>query len=90
LLVDLGGQIKVVPQIFVDEDILIQRLLQRAIVEGRADDNEETIRNRMKVYHEQTRPLLDYYRARGLLVEVDGDRPIEEVNADLQMIIEKE
>ncbi|MCG8590862.1 MAG: adenylate kinase [Proteobacteria bacterium] len=55
----------------VDEEV-IARLLKRAEIEGRADDNEETIRERMKVYREQTAPLLDYYRAKGLVREVDG------------------
>lgn len=52
----------------VDEEVLVQRMLSR----GRADDTEETIRNRFKVYLEQTEPILDVYRRRGIVVEVDG------------------
>ncbi len=89
LLAELGGRIKVVPYIKVDEEVLIERLINRARIEGRADDNEETIRNRMRVYHQQTTPLFDYYRDRKLLVEVDGDRPIEEIHQELVSIIEK-
>ncbi len=89
LLAELGGRIKVVPYIKVDEEVLIERLINRARIEGRADDNEETIRNRMRVYHEQTTRLFDYYRDRHLLVEVDGDRPIEEIHQELVSIIEK-
>jgi adenylate kinase len=59
----------------VDEDELIERMLSR----GRADDTEETIRNRFKVYLEQTQPLLDIYSGRGLTVSVDGLGVIEEV-----------
>lgn len=59
----------------VDEDELIERMLSR----GRADDTEETIRNRFKVYLEQTQPLLDVYQGRGLTVSVDGLGEIEEV-----------
>jgi adenylate kinase len=59
----------------VDEDRLVQRMLSR----GRADDSEETIRSRFKVYEEQTAPLLGLYRDRGLLVSVDGEGDIEEV-----------
>lgn len=59
----------------VDEDELSGRMLSR----GRADDTEETIRNRFEVYREQTQPLLDIYGSRGLTVEVDGIGEIEEV-----------
>ena len=53
---------------------------KRAEIEGRADDNEETIRVRQQVYAEQTAPLLEVYRSRGLLVEVDGLGEIDEVS----------
>ncbi|MDG2050118.1 MAG: adenylate kinase [Myxococcota bacterium] len=62
-----------------DTEAVVERLLKRAEIEGRADDNEETIRERMKVYGEQTAPLLAYYRERGLLVEVSGMGTIEAV-----------
>jgi adenylate kinase len=62
-----------------DEDELVERLLKRAEIEGRPDDNEETIRKRLHIYSEQTEPLLDVYRSRGLLVEVNGLGPVEEV-----------
>ena len=52
----------------------------RAEIDGRPDDNEETIRVRLQVYADQTEPLLDLYRLRGLLVEVDGLGPIDEVS----------
>ncbi len=87
LLADLGGQIDIVPHIYVDQDALVGRLLKRAEVEGRADDNEETIRTRMRVYEEQTRPLLEYYGQKGLVVEVDGQQTIEGVNKDLIVVI---
>lgn len=59
----------------VDEDELTERLLSR----GRADDTEETIRNRFKIYLEQTQPLIDVYDSRGLTVRVDGIGDVEEV-----------
>ena len=49
----------------------------------RKDDNEETIRNRLKVYAEQTAPLKEYYKARGILKTVDGDKPIDEVYREI-------
>ncbi len=79
LLGRLGTPLERCLALVVDEDAMVARLLRRAEIEGRADDNEETIRNRMRVYREQTAPLLDYYRARGLLVEVDAMGSIDEV-----------
>lgn len=49
----------------------------------RPDDSEETARKRLEVYFAQTSPLIDYYRQRGLLVEINGDQPVEQVGADL-------
>ncbi len=69
--------------ITVDNEEVVKRLLKRAEIEGRADDNEETIRERMSVYDEQTAPLLDYYRGRGLLKEVDGMGSVEQVSEAL-------
>jgi adenylate kinase len=62
-----------------DQDELVKRLLHRAQVEGRADDTEEVIRRRQEVYAEQTEPLIEVYRARGILLEVDGMGEVEEV-----------
>jgi adenylate kinase len=49
----------------------------------REDDTEETQRRRIQVYYDQTTPLLNYYRQRDLLVEIDGDQPMEAVHRDL-------
>jgi len=68
----------------VDEDELVRRLLERGRQSGRSDDNEDTIRNRLTVYDETTRPLLDFYRRRGILLEVDGTGAVEEVTARIQ------
>ncbi|MGH8928770.1 MAG: adenylate kinase [Acidimicrobiia bacterium] len=59
----------------VDEDSLVGRMLAR----GRADDTEDTIRNRFKIYQEQTSPLIDIYEDRGLVVRVDGTGEIDEI-----------
>ncbi len=53
----------------------------------RDDDKPETVRNRLKVYWERTSPLIDYYRRRGVLVEINGDQPIEKVAADLRTAV---
>lgn len=83
LLAELVATVNSVCVIQVDPEELIRRLLRRAEVEGRADDNEETIRTRMNVYHASTAPLIDYYEARGLVAYVDGEQTIEAVNAAL-------
>lgn len=88
MLAELGGRINIVPHMVVDSEELVQRLVKRAEIEGRADDADEaTIRNRMRVYEEQTRPLLDFYRARGLVADVNGGQSIEAVHQDLQRVI---
>lgn len=56
----------------------------------REDDKEETVRNRIKVYKEQTAPLIEHYRQRGLLVEINGQQPVEEVTDELLAAIPKE
>ncbi len=67
-----------------DEPELIARLLKRAQLEGRSDDNESTIRNRMRVYREQTEPLIQFYRRKHLLREIDGMGTVEEVERRIQ------
>lgn len=54
----------------------------------RTDDNEDTVRNRMKVYNEQTKPLIDFYARKGILADIDGDRDIEVVFKDVVAAIE--
>ncbi len=63
----------------LDENVAVERLLKRAEIEGRSDDNEETIRNRMQVYRRETEPLLAYYRECGILAEVDAAGSVEEI-----------
>jgi adenylate kinase len=65
----------------VPEDELVRRLLERGRSSGRSDDNEQTIRNRLTVYAQHTEPLLDFYRGRDILVEVDGTGPVPDVTA---------
>jgi adenylate kinase len=74
-----GHRLDAVVVLTVDPEEIVQRLLQRAHVEGRADDTEDVIRRRQELYTEQTAPLIDVYRDRGLLVEVDGMGEVEEV-----------
>ena len=68
----------------VDEDALVERLLAR----GRLDDSEDTIRNRFKVYQEQTAPLLDIYNTRGIVTHIDGLGEIEEVTDRILAVLD--
>ena len=81
MLSDDNLSIDAVVVLTVDRDEVVQRLLKRAEIEGRADDTEDVIRRRQEVYAEQTAPLLEVYAGRGLLVEVDGMGSVDEVSA---------
>jgi len=75
-----GHELDAVVVLTVDSEELIQRLLQRAETDGRSDDTEEVVRRRQEVYAEQTEPLIDVYRNRNLLIEVDGMGEVDEVS----------
>jgi adenylate kinase len=75
-----GHELDAVVCLTVDSEELIQRLLQRAETDGRSDDTEEVVRRRQEVYAEQTEPLIDVYRDRNLLIEVDGMGEVDEVS----------
>ncbi len=81
ILSDMGQQVDKVLLLVADNDELVQRLLARAAKEGRSDDNEEVIRHRLKVYAEETQPLISLYSQRGLVTEIDGLGEIEEVTS---------
>ena len=72
----------------IDPEEVVGRLIKRAEIEGRADDNEETIRERLSVYQRQTAPLQEYYAQQGLLVEVDGLGTVDEVTARIREAID--
>jgi adenylate kinase len=67
----------------VGRDELRRRLLSRAHREGRKDDDEETIDHRLDVFDRETRPLLDFYARRGLVIDIDGEQPVDDVFADI-------
>jgi len=83
LLARIGQPVEIAIAVTVDESEIVDRLSRRAVEEGRTDDTEEVIRNRMRVYAEQTAPVAEHYAGRGQLREVDGMGSIEEVNRRL-------
>ena len=69
-----GESVTAVVGLMIDDDMIFQRIRGRAIIEGRADDaSDETIANRIKTYHSQTEPLIDYYKKVDKYWEVDVD-----------------
>ncbi len=89
VLEEIERPLSVVFQFQLPEEVCFERLQRRAEEEGRADDTPEAIRTRLALYHEQTEPLAEYYRARGNLVGVPADRPVDEVFAELQRALEQ-
>lgn len=84
VLGDGGHALDAVIELTVDTDEVVQRLLARAREQGRVDDTEEVIRERMRVYAEETAPLSAVYRQRGLLRRVDGMGPVREVTVRIE------
>jgi adenylate kinase len=84
-----GESISGVISLGVDDEELIRRLLNRAVEVGRSDDTEEVIRKRLQVYILQTKPLLEHYRSAGILREVYGIGPVEEIFGNLCKVIDQ-
>lgn len=91
MLEEKGLPLDRVIEISVDDTILIDRINARVAqtpeAERRDDDNAETLKHRLEVYHEQTAPILPYYEGRGMLKKVDGMKSIEEVSKQIGAII---
>lgn len=83
LLDRLGQPIDRALELVVDEEQIVERLARRAEEEGRSDDTEAVIRNRLAVYREKTAPISEHYAEKGLLVRVDGVGEIEQINQRL-------
>jgi adenylate kinase len=84
ILAEAGTPLDAVLLISVPEEELVRRALAR----GRSDDREDVIRERLRVYREKTEPLIGYYRRLGLLREIDGHRPVDEVGCQLLAALE--
>ncbi len=88
LLAEYDGRVDVVLSLKVRESTLLERVANRALTSGRADDQPEVLAKRIKVFLSQTLVLEDYYRERGLLVELDGEQSVVEVTAKIRAAIE--
>jgi adenylate kinase len=91
MLHEKGLPLDHVIEISVQDSVLIDRINARVAqtpeADRRDDDNEDTLKHRLQVYHEQTAPILPYYESRGMLKKVDGMKPIDEVSKQIEAII---
>jgi adenylate kinase len=86
---EIGRSFSVVFALQIPDDVAIERLLRRAQIEGRTDDTLEAISRRLETYHRETAPLVEYYRVRGNLVPIHGERSENEVFAEIQSALEQ-
>ncbi|SNU04311.1 adenylate kinase [Prevotellaceae bacterium MN60] len=88
MLDERGDKVAAMIELDVPEDELMKRLIKRGQESGRADDNEETIKKRLVVYHQQTQPLIEWYKKEGLHHHIDGLGTLERIFADIKSIID--
>ncbi len=88
MLAERGTQVHAMLELNVPDEMLMERLINRGKTSGRADDNEETIAKRLGVYHSQTMPLIEWYEKEGLRNAVKGHGSLEEINANLCVVID--
>ena len=89
MLREIGRDLDVVFAFQLEDEVGRERMLRRAAEEGRADDTPDVIERRLRLYHEETEPLVEYYRSRGNLVGIHADRPIDAVFAEIQQALEQ-
>ena len=88
MLDERGDKIAAMIELDVPEEELMQRLIKRGQESGRADDNEETIKKRLVIYHQQTQPLIDWYKQEGLHYHINGSGTLERIFSDIKKIID--
>jgi adenylate kinase len=89
ILSDRGRTFSVVFALQLPDEVALERLRRRAELEGRPDDTDEAIQRRLDTYHRETEPLTEYYRVRGNLVPIHGDRSENQVFAEIQQALEQ-
>lgn len=87
MMLSIGHNLDCIISLMVDEDELVDRLIKRGKESGRSDDTPEIIRNRQKIYWELTAPLLDFYRGKSLLKEVNGLGEISEITERILAVL---
>jgi adenylate kinase len=87
MLAGIERELLVVLRFELPEEVAVQRLVGRAREQGRTDDTPEVIRHRLEVFRAKTEPVVGYYREKGLLVDVDANRSVGEVLAEVRQIL---
>jgi len=88
MLSERGDKVAAMIELDVPEDELMKRLLLRGQQSGRSDDNEETIRKRLDVYHSQTAPLIDWYEREGIRHHIDGLGELDRIFGDICRVVD--
>ena len=88
MLAERGQAVSIMLDLDVPEEELMTRLIKRGQESGRADDNEETIKKRLVVYHSQTAPLIDWYKNEGLYAHIKGHGELQTITADICQAID--
>ena len=88
MLNERGDRVAAMIELDVPEDELMQRLIKRGKESGRADDNEETIKKRLVIYHQQTQPLIEWYKNEGLHHHINGHGTLERIFSDIRKVID--
>jgi adenylate kinase len=88
MLAERGHKIAAMIELYAPEDVLMKRLILRGQQTGRADDNEETIKKRLVVYHKQTTPLIEWYKNEGLHHYIKGYGELARITADVCNVID--
>jgi adenylate kinase len=88
MLSERGDKVAAMIELDVPEDELMTRLIKRGQESGRADDNEETIKKRLVVYHSQTQQLIEWYKQEGLHHHIDGHGTLERIFGDIKNVID--
>lgn len=88
MLDERGDKIAAMIELDVPEEELMQRLIKRGQESGRADDNEETIKKRLVVYHSQTQPLIEWYKKEALHHHINGHGTLERIFSDIKQVID--
>jgi adenylate kinase len=89
MLEEIGRNLSIVFEFQLPDGSATERLLKRAALEGRADDNPDVIARRLELYHQQTEPLVEHYRLRGNLVGVHANKSVDGVFAEVQDALEQ-
>jgi adenylate kinase len=89
MLREIGRELTIVFALQISDEVCVRRLSKRAEEEGRADDTPDTIRTRLELYHRETEPLVEHYRAHGILVGIHADATVNEVFAEIQQALEQ-